>query len=94
MPGAKVAQGVEAQHFSVEDIYHEKPLGYHVRNGGNDLPDNVWKYRMRRKNNFNYCPELALIMPMKLERQRCMMDNGQGHLLQGAEVVDYGAVIF
>jgi hypothetical protein len=82
LPGAKVANGDEEDHFSVEAIWHEKPMGYHVQDGGTNLADDVWKEHDRRKENFNYCPELAMIMPMKLERERCEGDNKEGEIIE------------
>lgn len=65
--------------FTVEDIYHERPMGYHVRGGGGEgMADAVWKDRERRRGIFEYCPELGLVMDMKLEVERCEGDNGQG----------------
>ncbi|TVY57095.1 hypothetical protein LSUE1_G009810 [Lachnellula suecica] len=83
LPGAKVATGAEENHLSVEDVYFEKPMGYHVRDGGENLADDVWKDPAKRKKNFDYCPELAMIMPMKLERERCEGDNKHGEIKSG-----------
>lgn len=81
MHGLKVANGEEQKRFSVEEIYHEKPMGFHVRDfGGGKLADKVWKNREQRKKIFDYCPELVLIMDMKLERERCDGDNGEGKI--------------
>lgn len=78
-PGLKVASGEEAKHFAVEEVWHEKPMGYHVRDMGNGkLPENVWKKRENRKKILDYCPEIVIIMDMKLERERCDGDNGEG----------------
>ncbi|KAG4436955.1 hypothetical protein IFR05_007568 [Cadophora sp. M221] len=82
LPGAKVANGKQEDHFSVEDVWHDKPMGYHVRDGGEGLSDDVWKNADRRKGNFEYCPELAMIMPMKLERERCEGDNREGEIIE------------
>lgn len=84
LPGAKIATGAQEDHFSVEGIWHEKPMGFHVRDGAGQLADNVWKDPVRRKANFEYCPELAIIMPMKLERERCEGDDKEG-LIKGAK---------
>lgn len=80
LPGARVASGEREDHFSVEDRYHDNPMGYHVRNGGETLPDDVWKDPAKRKKIFEYCPELVMIMPMKLERERCPGDNKMGQI--------------
>ncbi len=84
LPGAKLATGEEEDHFSVEEVWHDKPMGYHVRDGGESLSDDVWKDPIRRRSNFDYCPELAMIMPMKLERERCEGDDGQGTIVDEA----------
>lgn len=55
-------------------------MGFHVRDGGEKLADDVWKDPERRKKNFEYCPELSMIMPMKLERERCENDDKMGNL--------------
>lgn len=81
LPGAKVASGAEEDHFSVEHVWHDKPMGFHVGDGGTALSEDVWKDPERRKSNFEWCPELAMIMPMKLERERCEGDNKQGEIL-------------
>lgn len=78
MSDLKVANGEERAHFTVEDIWHEKPLGYHVREGGKNLPEVVWKSRDQRKEIFRYCPEVVMVMDMKLERERCEGDKGDG----------------
>jgi hypothetical protein len=81
LPGAKVATGAQENHFSVEAVWHEKPMGYHVKDGGEDLAEDVWKDPEKRRKNFEYCPELAMIMPMKLERERCDGDNREGEIV-------------
>ncbi|KAF8859596.1 hypothetical protein BDZ45DRAFT_353050 [Acephala macrosclerotiorum] len=78
LPGAKVASGAQKDHFSVEEVWHDKPMGYHVQA---DLAEDVWMNPARRKGNFEYCPELAMIMDMKLERERCEGDNRQGEIV-------------
>lgn len=84
LPGEKVAAGTEGV-LAVEDVYIEKPMGYHVRDGGQGIVDDVWKDPEQRKKIFNYCPELSLIMDMKLERERCPNDDRQGNLGPTAE---------
>jgi hypothetical protein len=77
LPGAKVASGTEGA-LAVEDVYMDNAMGYHVRDGGNQLSDEVWKDHDQRKKIFSYCPELSMIMDMKLERERCHGDDKQG----------------
>jgi hypothetical protein len=83
LPGTKVATGAQEDHFSVEDVYHQKPMGYHVREGGENLADDVWKNPQQRKAILAYCPELVMIMNMKLERERCDGDNMEGEIVGG-----------
>jgi len=77
LPGEKVAAGMEGV-LAVEDVYIEKPMGYHIRDGGASLPEEIWQDRKQRKKIFDYCPELSLIMDMKLERERCQGDDSKG----------------
>ncbi|KAF7518831.1 hypothetical protein G7054_g13324 [Neopestalotiopsis clavispora] len=79
LPGAKVASGQNGQ-LTVEDVYIPKPMGFHVRDGGKNLPDSVWKNPNQRHEIFEYCPELSLIMDMKLEVERCPGDDRNGNL--------------
>lgn len=65
----------------MENVYHEKAMGFHVPNGGEELADEVWKDPVQRKVIFEYCPEVAMIMPMKLERERCEGDNLRGEIV-------------
>lgn len=76
LPNHKVAAGTDGR-LAVEDVYFDNPMGFHVREGKN-LKDEVWKSQEQRKKIFQYCPELSMIMDMKLERERCDGDNGEG----------------
>ncbi|KAB5558095.1 hypothetical protein GE09DRAFT_1173156 [Coniochaeta sp. 2T2.1] len=84
LPGAKVASGNDGM-LAVEDVYMENPMGFHVRNGGTQLADAVWKDQKQRADIFKYCPELSLIMDMKLERERCHGDDKEGEIHPTAE---------
>ncbi|KAI2630520.1 hypothetical protein GGS21DRAFT_205669 [Xylaria nigripes] len=77
LPGAKVAAGKEGQ-LAVEDQYIPNAMGFHVRDGGRGIADAVWKDPGQRKTILDYCPELSLIMDMKLERERCPGDRLDG----------------
>lgn len=79
LPDERIATG-DSGVLSVEDVYYEKPMGFHLRGGGEKLKDEVWKNPERRKSIFEYCPELSLIMDMKLEIEKCEDDNGEGGL--------------
>lgn len=87
LPGAKVASKVDGA-IAVEDVYMERPMGYHIRGGGGNLNEEIWGDASRRKEILEYCPELSMIMDMKLERERCPDDDGNGdRKLSDAEVV-------
>lgn len=68
LPDAKMAPASKEAEFSVENIWHDKPMGYRL---DNILPDSVWGDRNKRKQIYDYCPEVKIIHEMKLERQRC-----------------------
>jgi hypothetical protein len=55
-------------------------MGYHIRDGGSNLKDEIWGDPDRRQQIFDYCPELHIIMDMKLKSERCAEDDGHGHL--------------
>ncbi|KFY69399.1 hypothetical protein V498_10478 [Pseudogymnoascus sp. VKM F-4517 (FW-2822)] len=86
MPDFKVASGLDSKHFSVEEVYHEAPMGYHLRNGEGHLPVGVWKNSDQRARILKYCPEIAIILPMKLERERCEGDNREGAIDREASI--------
>ncbi|RFU73407.1 hypothetical protein TARUN_8848 [Trichoderma arundinaceum] len=77
LPGARVASKLDGA-ITIEDVYMERPMGYHVREGGSNLNEKVWGEAARRREIFEYCPELSIIMDMKLERERCPDDDGNG----------------
>ncbi|RWA10309.1 hypothetical protein EKO27_g4804 [Xylaria grammica] len=79
LPGARVAAG-EKDQLAVEDHYIPNAMGFHLRDGGHGISDQVWKDPGQRKIIFEYCPELSLIMDMKLQRERCPGDNLDGTL--------------
>jgi uncharacterized metal-binding protein YceD (DUF177 family) len=76
MPDLKVTNAQVETHFAVEEIFHEKPMGFHLREAVGHLPEGVWKNREQRKKILAYCPDVSIILPMKLERERCDGDNG------------------
>jgi uncharacterized metal-binding protein YceD (DUF177 family) len=80
MPDLVIASGLHQKHFSVEEVYHDEPMGYHLRDGIGHLPPNVWKNKDQRANILKYCPDVKIILPMKLERERCEGDNREGHI--------------
>ena len=69
LPDANMADPELEKEFAVETIWSERPLGYHLNPGG--LNGEVWDDRDRRRQVFEYCPEIKIIMDMRLERERC-----------------------
>lgn len=55
--------------FSVESIWTDRPMGYHLDPAG--LHGDIWENRERRKAIYHYCPEIKIILDMHLERERC-----------------------
>jgi hypothetical protein len=72
LPKSKNANASVSTHFSVEDVWSDRPLGYHINPTLTPLssPD-VWADYDKRKEIFSYCPEIQMLLPMKLERERC-----------------------
>lgn len=50
-----------AMTFSVESVYYEHPLGYHLRGSGELYDGNIWHNRTRMNQIFDYCPETKII---------------------------------
>ncbi|ROW14453.1 hypothetical protein VPNG_03881 [Cytospora leucostoma] len=77
MPGLKVASGMDGA-LAVENVYMERPMGFHVQGMGENLPAEVWDDYERRKNILEYCPELYTVLDAKFERERCPGDALDG----------------
>ena len=54
-PGAKVANGSVSLTFSGENIYHEKPMGYHMGGSGRYLSGGIWGTPELRQHVYDYC---------------------------------------
>ena len=93
LPGAKVPPDV-LHALAVEDVYFEKPMGFHVRTGSNYLPAQVWLDQERRQAIFDYCPELALIMDMRLKREACQGDASFGEVTPHGPLSDVRTKVF
>ncbi|CAN8096557.1 unnamed protein product [Discula destructiva] len=78
-PGLRVASGVDDA-LAVENVYKEKPMGYHVQEMGENLASEVWGNQEQRQQIIEYCPELYTVLNAKLDRERCPGDNGDGVL--------------
>ncbi|KAI4279347.1 MAG: hypothetical protein L6R38_005061 [Xanthoria sp. 2 TBL-2021] len=54
-PGAKVANGSVSRTFSGENIYYEKPMGYHTGGSGRNLGGGIWGTPELRQHVYDYC---------------------------------------
>jgi hypothetical protein len=71
LPDAHMCEPALEREFVVEDIWQERPLGYHINPAG--WSDHVWQDPGKRKMIFDYCPEVKIILDMHLERERCQV---------------------
>lgn len=69
LPDANMCPPEKEREFAVEDVWHEWPMGYHLNPNG--AVSDVWDTRGTRKRIFDYCPEIKIILDMKLEREKC-----------------------
>ncbi|KAH8154717.1 uncharacterized protein LAJ45_01248 [Morchella importuna] len=67
LPGARMANGSTEAGFSVEGVWAEEPMGYHLGGSGAVMPLAVWMERERRERVWEWCPEIKMIMGMELE---------------------------
>lgn len=70
MPSPEVEKG-----FSVQAVWHERPLGYHISAHGTNRHHEIWDSDERRKKIYEYCPEIKMILDMKLEKERCTKEE-------------------
>ncbi|TGJ72983.1 hypothetical protein EYR41_000103 [Orbilia oligospora] len=75
LPGANMATARQEAEFSVENVWHSSPMGFHLGMSGERLPGGVWDREDNRKRIYEYCPEIKMIMKMRLERERCTQDE-------------------
>ncbi|EPS35262.1 hypothetical protein H072_11521 [Dactylellina haptotyla CBS 200.50] len=71
LPNANMATPTQESEFSVEQVWHQSPMGFHLGWGGARLPEGVWDKEEQRKRVYEYCPEIKMIMKMRLEREKC-----------------------
>lgn len=71
LPGIKLPKPEVEKSFAVEGIWDEKPMGFHLPSSSDHLLKEAWDDPGQRKKTFEYCPEVKMIMNMKLERERC-----------------------
>lgn len=66
MPGTNMPDPQVARHFSVEGVWTERPFGYHLRGSGNLLVPEIWGNKTRKKEVFEYCPEVKIILDLDM----------------------------
>ncbi|EEU46648.1 uncharacterized protein NECHADRAFT_79451 [Fusarium vanettenii 77-13-4] len=70
-PGKAIVPGPSKPGLVGDHEQLVKPMGYHVPLGGDHLDSPLWRDTESRQNILDYCPELSMILDMKLERERC-----------------------
>ncbi|KAL9627128.1 MAG: hypothetical protein Q9204_006792, partial [Flavoplaca sp. TL-2023a] len=75
LPNVKLPDYEAEKKFAVEGVWEEKPMGIHVPSSNDVLLRDVWDDPERRKQMLEYCPEIKMIVAMKLERERCQEDK-------------------
>ena len=71
LPNVKLPDHEAEKKFAVEGVWDEKPMGIHIPSSSDVLLRDVWDDPGRRKQILEYCPEIKMIVAMKLERERC-----------------------
>lgn len=75
LPNVKLPQYEAEKKFAVEGVWDEMPMGIHVPFSNDVLLRDVWDDAGRRKQMLEYCPEIKMIVAMKLERERCQEEK-------------------
>ncbi|RMJ07972.1 hypothetical protein CDV36_012423 [Fusarium kuroshium] len=71
LPGRAIVPGASKPGLVGDHEQLVKPMGYHVPLDGDLLDSPLWRDAESRQNILDYCPELSMILDMKLERERC-----------------------
>ncbi|ENH75978.1 hypothetical protein FOC1_g10000961 [Fusarium oxysporum f. sp. cubense race 1] len=87
LPDAKVAMTSDRP-FAVQNNITSKLMGYNLQARGNLVDQDVWKYPEARKEAMEYCPELHIILNMKLEKERCPGDNLMGQIVNSTTTTE------
>lgn len=66
LPGANMANTTVEASFSVENVFVDEPLGYHTGWSGARFPEGVWGTKEHRAHIWKYCPEIKMVLDMKL----------------------------
>ena len=75
MPGAKMPPPEVEKKFSVQGVWHEKPMGYHVGGNGGKMHGGVWDDKDQRQQIYDYCPEVKMLLDMRFEREKCTEED-------------------
>lgn len=70
VPGANMPGPEIERYFSVESVWTEWPFGYHLRGSGVLLDPEIWSNETRKREVFEYCPEIKIVMDMDLVGSR------------------------
>lgn len=70
LPDANVAKPGDNDRFVISKHWAEAPLAFSMKDWRRARHD-MWDNDIKRQAVWNYCPELKIILPMKLERERC-----------------------
>ncbi|KAF3926183.1 hypothetical protein ABW21_db0205704 [Orbilia brochopaga] len=62
LPGAHLANGTEEMRFSGEQLFQERPMGFHTGHGGDWLYSQVWGTPELRQKMWDYCPEIKMMV--------------------------------
>ena len=72
LPGANMAPPHVEREFAVQDTWYDSPMGYHINpNLGPGSSPDVWDNVEKRTKVYGYCPEVKVVLDMRLERERC-----------------------
>ncbi|KAH8816960.1 hypothetical protein F5884DRAFT_241150 [Xylogone sp. PMI_703] len=69
LDGAKMPNATISKHFSVESVWDESPMGYHIGWLGVHHPQ-IWDNEDQVNHILKYCPEVKMILGMKLEMDK------------------------
>lgn len=88
MEGTNMPPPAVTRAFSVESLWAERPLGYHLRSSGTweHLDQGIWGDAERRQAIFDYCPEVKLILDLEFRQVVEEQDNTMPS--EGPDVTD------
>lgn len=69
LPGTKLPDATISKGFSVESVWDDQPLGYHVGWMGVHH-EQIWDTEEQLNHIFKYCPEVKMILGMKLANDK------------------------